>query len=60
VLAQVVQQLVNDDQQAGYYQVEWHVPAHVSSGVYFYRVEAISLVNPQRRFVETKKALLLR
>jgi hypothetical protein len=58
VLGQVVSDLVNTEQSAGWNQVVWN--ANVSSGIYFYRLEATSLDNPSKRFVETKKMLLLR
>jgi len=58
VLGQVVTNLVNTEQPAGWNQVVWN--ANVSSGLYFYRIEATSLDNPSNRFVETKKMLLLR
>jgi hypothetical protein len=58
VLGQVVTDLVNAEQSAGWNQVVWN--ANVSSGLYFYRLEATSLDNPSKRFVETKKMLLLR
>jgi hypothetical protein len=58
VLGQIVNELVNTEQQAGYQSVIWN--ANVSSGLYFYRLEATSLDNPSKRFVETKKMLLLK
>jgi outer membrane protein assembly factor BamB len=58
VLGQVVKELINTEQQAGYQSVVWN--ANVSSGLYFYRLEAVSTENPSKRFVETKKMLLLK
>jgi hypothetical protein len=58
VLGQVVTDLINTKQSAGWNQAVWN--ANVSSGLYFYRLEATSLDNPSKRFVETKKMLLLR
>jgi hypothetical protein len=58
ILGQVVSDLINTEQSAGWNQVVWN--ANVSSGLYFYRLEAASLDNPSKRFVETKKMLLLR
>jgi len=58
VLGQVVKELVNSEQQAGYQFVVWN--ANVSSGMYFYRLEAVSTETPSKRFVETKKMLLLK
>jgi len=51
VLGQVVSELVNGEQDAGYYDVQW--TPNAPSGVYFYRLEA-------GEFVETKKLVLLR
>jgi hypothetical protein len=58
VLGQTVNELVNAEQQAGIQSVIWN--AHVSSGLYFYKLEATSLDNPNKRFIETKKMLLLK
>ena len=58
VLGQVVNELVNTEQQAGFQSVLWN--ANVASGMYFYRLEATSIDNPSLRFVETKKMLLLK
>jgi hypothetical protein len=56
VLGQVVGELVNQEQTAGWKEVEWN--ADVSSGIYFYRIEATS--DPNNRFVQVKKMLLLK
>jgi hypothetical protein len=58
ILGQVVSELINTEQQAGIQLMIWN--ANVSSGLYFYRLEATSSDNPSKRFVETKKMLLLR
>jgi hypothetical protein len=58
LLGRVVQELVNSEQQTGIQSVIWN--ATVSSGIYFYTLEAASLDNPGKRFVETKKMLLLK
>ena len=52
ILGREVATLVNEKKPAGKYSVIWN-PSSMSSGVYFYRLEAGS-------FVETKKLLLLR
>jgi hypothetical protein len=57
-LGQVVKELINGEQQAGFQFVVWN--AHVSSGLYFYRIEATSKDDPSKRFVETKKMILLK
>ena len=58
ILGQVVGEPVNGVQPAGWNQVIWNAKA--SSGLYFFRFEAVSVADPSKRFVETKKMLLLR
>jgi Sulfatase-modifying factor enzyme 1/Secretion system C-terminal sorting domain len=58
MIGQVVKVLTNAEQQAGYQSVDWN--ANVASGIYFYRIEAASIDNPNNRFVDTKKMLLLK
>ena len=52
ILGQLVTTLVNGEQEAGYHEVRFD-GSNLSSGVYFYRLQAGS-------FVETRKLLLLR
>jgi hypothetical protein len=58
VLGQTIKELINSEQQAGYQSLVWN--ANVSSGMYFYRLEAVSNETNSKRFVGTKKMLLLR
>lgn len=58
-LGQVVVTLVDEVQQSGYKQVEWSANT-VSSGVYFCRIEAISLIDPNKVFNGLNKLLLLK
>ncbi len=58
ILGQVVKELINSEQQAGYQSLVWN--ATVASGIYFYRIEAISIENPSKCFIQTKKMLLLK
>jgi len=58
VLGQVVKELVNTEQEAGWYSVTWNASA--ASGIYFYRIEAVSAGNPNERFVQVKKMMLLK
>ena len=53
ILGREVVTLVDKQQKAGYYEVEWNA-ANNSSGVYFYRLET------NTGFSQTKKMLLLR
>jgi hypothetical protein len=58
VLGQVVAELINGEQAAGWYRIQWN--ANVSTGIYFYRIDAVSLNDPNNRFVQVKKMLLLK
>lgn len=50
LLGRVVATLVNDEQPAGSYSVAWDA-SHLSSGVYFYRLQAGNLVQTRRLVV---------
>ena len=52
VLGREIETLVNEEQSAGWKEVQWN-PAQVSSGIYFYRLQTES-------FVSTRKLILLR
>jgi predicted metal-dependent phosphoesterase TrpH len=58
ILGQQVSELVNTDQHAGTYDVKSN--ANVASGVYLYRLEAVSVSNPRQRFVDAKRMVLMR
>jgi hypothetical protein len=58
VLGRNVATLYNGEQEAGYQRLRWNAP--VSSGVYFYSIDATSVQNPERRFVQVKKMLLIK
>ena len=58
VLGQVVADLINGEQSAGFREVLWN--ASVPSGVYFYRIEAVSADDPAFRFTAVRKMLLLK
>ena len=57
ILGQRVVSLVDDQMEAGYHQSVWN--ANVASGMYFYRIEAVS-VTDGKRFVDVKKMILLK
>lgn len=59
VLGQEVKTLVNGIRDAGYESVEWDA-SQVASGVYFYRLEAVSVHEPSNRFTQVRKMVLLR
>ena len=58
ILGQEVEKLINEVEDAGNYQKLW-TPA-VASGIYFYRLDARSVSDPNRSFSKLKKMLLLR
>ncbi|MCX6137526.1 MAG: T9SS type A sorting domain-containing protein [Ignavibacteriales bacterium] len=57
-LGQTIAELVNEDQEIGYHSVDWK--ANVSSGIYFYRIEAVSFGKLDNQFVDVKKMVLMR
>lgn len=58
ILGRVVEVLVSSEQAGGWKQVVWD--ANVASGMYFYRIEAVSVADPTKRFVDVKKMMLIR
>ena len=59
LLGRVVAVLENDKRSAGFHRIQWDAHA-LSAGIYFYRIEAVSVADPPRRFVSVKKMVLLR
>lgn len=59
LMGQVIAQLVNREQSAGYHQQIWNAES-VSSGIYFYRLEATSDLNPGQKIDMTKRMVLLK
>jgi hypothetical protein len=57
-LGQELAVLANGEQEPGYHEVQWH--ANVASGIYFYRIDAVSTSDPNNRFVQVMKMLLLK
>lgn len=57
IVGQVVADLVNAEMEAGWNLIVWN--ASVSSGLYFYRFEAVPVGDPNKYFVDVKKMLLL-
>ena len=58
ILGQTVAQLVQSEQEAGYRSVVWM--ANVSTGIYFYRIDAVSANHPEKKFMNVKKMLLMK
>ncbi len=50
--------LVDGEQEPGYHAVSWH--PQVSSGMYFYKMEAVSSANPSDSFQKTSRMLYLK
>jgi hypothetical protein len=64
LLGREVIRLIDREMIEGYQEVEWKASVSTgigyASGVYFYRLEAVATENPNKRFVETKKMLMLK
>lgn len=58
LLGQQITELANEEVDAGYFQKVWS--AGVASGPYFYRLEAVSVSDPSKRFVDVKKMILFK
>jgi len=58
ILGQEVGKLIDEVEDAGNYQKRW-TPS-VASGIYFYRLDARSVSDPNRSFNKLKKMLLVR
>lgn len=57
-LGQIVSDLVNQVQAAGYYEVNWNA-ADASTGTYFYVIKAMPLIN-EKEFTSIKKMILMK
>lgn len=58
-LGQIISEIVNETKDAGSFEHSFNA-SQLSSGMYFYRIEAISTQNAGKTFVETKKMILMR
>ena len=58
ILGQEIINLVNSEQFLGWHEIVWN--ANVSSGIYFYRIHAVSISDPNHKFTQLKKMLLLK
>ena len=59
ILGEVVLVLLDREEAAGYGEVQW-AGSGMSTGHYFYRIEAVAVDDPGRRFVGVKKTLLIK
>lgn len=57
-LGQKILELVNSEKNAGFHNTTWI--SDVGSGVYIYRISAQSIENPENRFIQTRKMLLMK
>ncbi|MFA5834687.1 MAG: T9SS type A sorting domain-containing protein [Bacteroidota bacterium] len=58
-LGQKISEIVNETKDVGSYEQSFNA-SQLSSGIYFYRIEATSTQNSGKTFVETMKMVLLR
>jgi hypothetical protein len=58
LLGQQIAELANEEMSAGNFERVWN--ANVASGLYFYRLEAVSVSDPSKRFVGVKKMVLMK
>ena len=58
ILGQRITEIVNEDFSPGYYEREWY--AGFASGLYLCRIDAVSLSDPGKRFVATRKMLMVK
>lgn len=58
LLGRVVAHLVDGEFEAGYQRTVWN--ATVASGLYFYRIEAVALNGPAKKFVDVKRMVLIK
>ncbi|HEY6952167.1 MAG TPA: T9SS type A sorting domain-containing protein, partial [Bacteroidota bacterium] len=58
IIGQIVDDLVNGEQEKGFYSVTWN-PA-LPSGVYFYRIDVHSVVKSSEHFSQIRKMILMK
>jgi hypothetical protein len=59
ILGSEVATLVNEEMDAGWYERSFNAVS-LSSGVYIYRLEAVSMAEQSERFISIKKMLLIK
>jgi len=67
LIGQKVSEIVKETKDAGTYEQSFNAlqttggqASQLSSGIYFYRIEAVSEQSSRKLFVDTKKMVLLR
>lgn len=58
ILGQQIEEIINTEQSEGSYEITW--TPEVASGLYFYRIDAVSISDPKQKFSKIKKMLLLK
>ena len=59
VLGRTVKILIDGIESAGYKNMTWYA-SDFTSGIYFYRLDAVSLTDPGKSFTRVKKAILIK
>jgi endoglucanase len=59
ILGNQVAELINEEKSAGKYLINFN-PVKLSSGVYFYKMEAVPTGNKEGLYIETKKLILIK
>ena len=59
LLGQLVETLVNEMLSANFYEVKWEAGAS-PTGLYFYKIIAIDINNPNNKLIQTKKMMLVK
>ncbi|MFI5253815.1 MAG: hypothetical protein ACHQQQ_15455, partial [Bacteroidota bacterium] len=59
VLGQVVKTLVDEIQDGGYRETIWNA-VNISSGFYFYRLDATRADEPSKTFTQIRKMVLIK
>jgi hypothetical protein len=57
-IGQEIEKLFDGELDASYQEIPWK--ANVASGIYFCRLEAVSIADPSKHFVDVKKMVLLK
>ena len=58
-IGQLVDEVVNEKLNASFYEVNWNALNH-PTGLYFYKIEAIDVANPNNKLIQTKKMMLVK
>ena len=58
-LGQLVDEVVNEKLNASFYEVNWNALNH-PTGLYFYKIEAIDVANPNNKLIQTRKMMLVK